>query len=154
MNARYWPCLERESFCRRTHAGHRIQLFVRASNQGGADELCATGWSQPARAHRTRVASERWQAEAEENARSANPDAVDLTHARMGHGMAGNSRTIHAERRSRSLRCGASLVRTGARDRPELYRRACRLILMTYVVDYLYHYVNDGNDVTVLTVMT
>ena len=32
--------LGRESFCRRTHAGHPIQLFVRASNQGGADVRC------------------------------------------------------------------------------------------------------------------
>ena len=30
--------LGRERFRRRTHAGHPIQLFVRASNQGGADE--------------------------------------------------------------------------------------------------------------------
>ena len=35
--------LGRESFCRRTHAGHPIQLFVRASNQGGADECALPG---------------------------------------------------------------------------------------------------------------
>ena len=29
------PLLGREGFCRRTHAGHPIQLFVRASNEGG-----------------------------------------------------------------------------------------------------------------------
>ena len=31
MKARYCPCFGREGFCRRTHAGHPIQLFVRAS---------------------------------------------------------------------------------------------------------------------------
>src|SRR5258707_11219492 len=54
--------LGRESFCRRTHAGHPIQLFVRASNQGGADECTLSGGAQPCRAHRTQGASERWQA--------------------------------------------------------------------------------------------
>src|SRR5665213_3788277 len=54
--------LGRESFCRRTHAGHPIQLFVRASNQGGADECTLPGGAQPCRARRTQGASERWQA--------------------------------------------------------------------------------------------
>src|SRR3984957_18637393 len=43
--------LGREGFCRRTHAGHPIQLFVRASNQGGADECTLPSGAQPCRAH-------------------------------------------------------------------------------------------------------
>jgi hypothetical protein len=36
MNARYWPCLGVKVFV--GGRDHPIQLFVRASNQGGADE--------------------------------------------------------------------------------------------------------------------
>jgi hypothetical protein len=39
--------LGREVFCRVTHAGHPIQLFVRASYEGGTDECTLSGRTQP-----------------------------------------------------------------------------------------------------------
>jgi hypothetical protein len=44
------PLLEREGFCGRTHAGHPIQLFVRASNEREASDECTlSGRTQPNR---------------------------------------------------------------------------------------------------------
>src|SRR5260370_22113725 len=55
--------LGREIFCSAAHARHPIQLFVRASNEGGGtDECTLSGRTQPNRAHRTRCASEKRQA--------------------------------------------------------------------------------------------
>ena len=49
------PLLGREGFCRRTHAGHPIQLFVRASNTEARDECTLSGRTQPNRAHGTQA---------------------------------------------------------------------------------------------------
>jgi hypothetical protein len=42
--------LGREGFCKMTHLGHPIQLFVRASTRGGTDERTLSGRTQPIRA--------------------------------------------------------------------------------------------------------
>ena len=55
------PLLGREGFCRRTHAGHPIQLFVRAS-QGGRHECTLSGRTKPSRAQRSQGAAHRRQA--------------------------------------------------------------------------------------------
>jgi len=51
--------LGREGFCRMTHRGHPIQLFVRALPWGGTDECTLSGRTQPNRARRTHSAFER-----------------------------------------------------------------------------------------------
>lgn len=56
------PLRGREGFCRRTHAGHPIQLFVRASNEEARHECTLSGRTQPNRAHRTEGAAQRRQA--------------------------------------------------------------------------------------------
>jgi hypothetical protein len=45
------PLLGREGFCRRTHAGHPIQLLVRASNTEARHECTLSGRPQPNRAN-------------------------------------------------------------------------------------------------------
>ena len=136
--------LGRESFCRRTHAGHPIQLFVRASNQGGADESCATGWSQPCRAHRTQVASERWQAEAEKSARSANPDAVDLT--MRGWAMVWQGIQEQSMPEKRAIYDAARPLFEQALVIDPNYADALAGDAMTYMVDYLYAWSPAGTD--------
>ena len=44
------PLRGREGFCQRTHAGHPIQLFVRASNEEARHECTLSGRTQPNRA--------------------------------------------------------------------------------------------------------
>jgi len=56
------PLHGREGFCRRTHAGHPIQLFVRASNTEARHECTLSGRSQPNRAHGTQGAAQQRQA--------------------------------------------------------------------------------------------
>nr|GAJ38022.1 hypothetical protein BDOA9_0206400 [Bradyrhizobium sp. DOA9] len=56
------PLRGREGFCRNTHAGHPIQLFVRASNEEARHECTRSGRTQPDRAHRTEGAAQRRQA--------------------------------------------------------------------------------------------
>lgn len=54
--------LGREGFCRMTHLGHPIQLFVRASTRGGTDECMLSGRTQANRARRTHSTFERGEA--------------------------------------------------------------------------------------------
>ena len=69
-------------------------------------------------------------AEAEKGARSKNPDAIDLTMRGWALGVAGTAGAAGEGEQQ----CGASVVRTGAQDRPE--RKRCaggrRLHLLTW----------------------